>query len=229
MQAEKDYREIFRRAGARWLEGDASAISDFEKGITVALDEGDMAAALSAHQRLLVWKPGDKDLHRRVAQAIAAARDRPPKPSETETALAHSSLFSGLSRDELTTLLTVVAPLKVSAGSAVVREGEPGDSLFLVASGMLRVSTRADDGSDVVLADLGPGDFFGEVALLTRRPRTATVKAITEAELLRLDAATVERLRQTHKDIDASLAEFHRRRAEKTVEALIEKMKRSAG
>jgi len=229
MEAEKDYREIFRRAGARWLEGDPSAISDFEKGITVALDEGDMAAALSAHQRLLVWKPGDKELHRRVAQAIAAARDRPPKPSETETALASSSLFSGLSREELTTLLTLVAPVKVSAGSAIVREGEPGDSLFLVASGMLRVSTRAEDGSDVVLADLRPGDFFGEVALLTHRPRTATVKAITDAELLRLDSSTVERLRQTHKDIDASLAEFHRRRAEKTVEALIERMKRSAG
>src|SRR5215471_18372406 len=111
MQAERDYQEIFRRAGARWLEGDPSAIGDFEKGIGVALDEGDMAAALSAHQRLLVWKPGDKELHRRVAQAIAAARDRPPRPSETESALAHSPLFSGLSREELTTLLTFIAPL----------------------------------------------------------------------------------------------------------------------
>ena len=93
----------------------------------------------------------------------------------------------------------------------------------------MRVSTRAEDGEEVVLAELGPGDFFGEVALLTRRPRTATVKAATEAELLRLDHSTVDRLRQSHPDIDASLAEFHRRRAEKTVEALIERMKRSAG
>jgi hypothetical protein len=229
MDAENDYLEIFRGAGARWLEGDPSAIGDFERGIAVALEQGDMAAALSAHQRLLVWKPGDKELHRRVAQAIAAARDRPPESSGAGPALARSSLFSGVPREELATLLTLVSPIKVSAGSAVVREGEPGDSLFLIASGTMRVSTRAEDGEDVVLAELGPGDFFGEVALLTRRPRTATVKAATEAELLRLDQSTVERLRQSHPDIDASLAEFHRRRAEKTVEALIERMKRSAG
>ena len=164
-------------------------------------------------------------MHRRVAQAIAAARDRASAAAGPAPALARSPLFSGIPREELTTLLTLVAPIKVSKGSAVVREGEPGDALFLVVSGTLRVSTRAEDGGDVALAELGPGDFFGEVALLTKRPRTATVSAVTDAELLRLDSATVEELRRRHPDIDASLAEFHRRRAEKTVEALVERIK----
>jgi hypothetical protein len=225
MDAKRDYREMFRGAGARWLKGDATAIDEFEKGIGAALEAGDIAAALSAHQRLLVWKPADSQLHRRVAQAIAAARDRAQPASKAGPPLSGFPLFSGVPREELATLLTLVAPIKVSAGSAVVREGEPGDSLFLVVSGTLKVSTRAADGEDVALAEFGPGDFFGEVALLTRRPRTATVTAVTEAELLRLDHATVDELRQRHPNIDSSLGEFHRRRAEKTVEALIERMK----
>jgi len=227
MNADRGYGLIFKRAGERWLEGDASAIGDFERGITLALEEGDIAAALSAHQKLLVWKPGDVELHRRVAHAIAAARDLAEQAPDAPKSIAQMPLFSGVPREELTSLLTVVAPIKVSRGSAVVREGEAGDSLFLIVLGTLQVSTRGADGADVELARLGPGDFFGEVALLTRRPRTATVAALTEAELLRLDHATVDRLRQRHPRIDASLSEFHRRRAEHTVEALIERMRRS--
>src|SRR5262249_19255847 len=154
--------------------------------------------------------------------------DRAESGSRSDSPLARSPLFSGVPRDELSTLLSLAAPSKVSAGSVVVREGEPGDSLFLIASGKLRVATKADKGEEIVLAELGPGDFFGEVALLPRRPRTATVTALTDAELLRVDQAALAQLRQRHPNIDASLAEFHRRRAEKTVEALIERLKRSA-
>jgi len=63
MAADRDYQQIFRKAGERWLEGDVSAIDDFERGIEIALEEGDIAAALSAHQKLLVWKPGEVDLY----------------------------------------------------------------------------------------------------------------------------------------------------------------------
>ncbi len=229
MQAPGDYRQIFKQAGERWLEGDPAAIAEFERGIGMALDQADLAAALSAHQKLLVWKPGDVELHKRVARAIAAARDRAELGADASaSSIARMPIFSGIPREELASLLTVVAPIKVSPGSAVVREGEPGDSLFLIVQGTLRVATRGSDGSEVELGRLGPGDFFGEVALLTRRPRTATVTAVTEAELLRLDHATVDQLRRRHPDIDASLSEFHRRRAEKTVEALIERMKHPA-
>jgi hypothetical protein len=228
MDSEKDYREIFRAAGARWLDGDPSAIEDFERGITKALEAGDITTALSAHQRLLVWKPADAELHRRVAQQIAAARDRSDSGSAKESPLARSPLFSGVPREELATLLSLAAPSKVPAGSAVVREGEPGDSLFLIASGKLHVTTKAENGQEIPLAELGPGDFFGEVALLTRRPRTATVTAVTDVDLLRIDQAALGKIRQRHPDIDASLAEFHRRRAEKTIEALIERLRRPA-
>lgn len=225
MSGERDHREIFQRAGKRWLEGDAGALDEYEKGIGVALEQGDLEAALSAHQKLLVWKPGDVSLHERVAQAIAGARDRAELRSNSSPSLEGIPLFSGVPREELVSLLTSVAPLKFSTGQTVVREGEPGDSLFLIAQGSLRVSTRGKDGQEIALAALGAGDFFGEVSLLTNRPRTATVTALTEAELLRLDRATVDQLRKKHPRIDVSLTEFHRRRAERTVEALIERLR----
>jgi hypothetical protein len=223
------YREIFRRAGERWLDGDRGALDDFERGIAAALEEGDVPAALSAHQKLLAWAPADRERHSRVAVAIAAARDRQENAAAPGTGASLESipLFSGVPKDELVSLLTAVEPVRVAAGEDAVREFEPGDSLFLVASGTLAVTTLGDAGP-VEIGRLGPGDFFGEVSLLTEKPRTATVTAVTEAELLRLPRAAVAELRRRHPEIEASLREFHKRRAERTIEALLAK-KRGGG
>jgi hypothetical protein len=223
MTAAADYREVFRRAGERWLEGDAGALDEYEKGIAAALEAGDLPAALSAHQKLLVWAPADRERHERAAQAIAAGRDLLEHKANTSPSatVENLPLFSGVPREELVSVLTSVEPLHFAAGAAVVSEGEPGDSLFLVLQGTLVVTTISPSGDPIEVGRLGPGDFFGEVALLTGRPRTATVTAATETELVRLDQAMVEQLRSRHPGIDASLKEFHRRRAETTIEALL--------
>jgi len=216
------YREIFQKAGARWLDGDRGALDDFERGIAAALEEGDLSSALAAHQKLLAWAPAEPERHARVAQAIAAARDRQEQAANTSPSLESVPLFSWVPRDELVSLLTAVEPVRVAAGNSVVEEGRPGDSLYLVVSGTLAVTTQTpEDVGTVEVGRLGPGDFFGEVSLLTGVPRTATVTAVTEAELLRLGRETVEDLRRRHPEIEASLREFHRRRAERTVEALL--------
>lgn len=219
-----DYKEVLRDARERWMEGDATALADFERGIGLALQAEDIPAALAAHQKLLVWRPNDAAMHQRVASTIAAARDREEKDDVSARSLDSIPLFSGIPAEELVSVLTAVRPRRVAPGEVVVREGEPGDTLYLIVQGTLRVSTRGQEGEDVALAALGVGDFFGEVALLTGRPRTATVSALTETELLALDRETVDRLRKLHPKIDASLTEFHRRRAELTVEALVERM-----
>jgi hypothetical protein len=218
------YQEVLRDARERWMDGEAGALADYERGIGLALDAGDVAAALASHQRLLAWRPDDKGMHERVARAIAAARDREEKAGSSPASLDAIPLFDGIPKDEMVSLLTSVRPEKVAAGQVVVREGDSGDSLYLVVMGSLRVSTKGQDGEEVALAALGAGDFFGEVALLTGRPRTATVSALTDAELLILDRATVDHLRAKHPRIDASLAEFHNRRAERTVEALVDRL-----
>jgi len=223
--SQPSYQDVLKQARERWMDGDTSALTDFEKGIGLALGAGDIGTALAAHQKLLAWRPDDKPMHERVAHVIAAARDKAAQASASGKSLDSIPLFWGIPKEELVSVLTHVKPMKASPGQAVVKEGEKGDTLYLIVSGTLRVSTSGQDGQDVPLAALGAGDFFGEVALLTGRPRTATVTALTEVELLTLDRATADGLRSRHPEIDASLAEFHKRRAERTIEALVERLR----
>jgi CRP-like cAMP-binding protein len=79
---------------------------------------------------------------------------------------------------------------EVAPGTALVREGEPGDRFYVVFAGMLSVSQK-DRGNQGVLR---PGDYFGEVALTMPMPRTATVTAITPAVVASCDKATFDEI-----------------------------------
>jgi CRP-like cAMP-binding protein len=86
-------------------------------------------------------------------------------------------------------------------GEIIVRQGEPGDCMFVVQSGAVEV-VREDDGTMTVLAELGPNDFFGEMSLFEREPRSATVRAKRDARVLTVDRKTLFRRIQS----DPSLA-----------------------
>ena len=80
-----------------------------------------------------------------------------------------------------------LTPQPVHAGDAIVRQGEPADRFYIVASGRFVVRQAASDGEDLELRRLGPDDVFGELGLLRGAPRSATVVAETEGLLLSLD------------------------------------------
>jgi CRP/FNR family cyclic AMP-dependent transcriptional regulator len=76
------------------------------------------------------------------------------------------------------------------AGGAIFREGEPGDSLHVVISGLIRVSVGAGSGDEATVAHVGPGDCVGELALLDGRPRSATATAVEPTRTLVVDRRT---------------------------------------
>ena len=80
------------------------------------------------------------------------------------------------------------------AGEILVTEGDPGDTVFLIASGNVRILVVGGHGRALEIRRLDAGDFFGEVAALSGRPRTATVVATTDCELLEIDDWALERL-----------------------------------
>lgn len=98
--------------------------------------------------------------------------------------VAEMPLFLGLSSVEMDLLLSRLVPTATRAGEEVIRQGEPGDRFYIVRSGRLEVSRDGE-----LLARLGPGEAFGEIALLLNVPRTASVRALEPTELLALNAS----------------------------------------
>lgn len=105
--------------------------------------------------------------------------------AETTAALAHVPLFTSCSREAIEAIASAGQPRQSPAGAVIVREGEPGSSLFVILAGQVRVVSDAAS-ERILLARLGPGEFFGEMALLAGGTRTAAVVAETNATLLEL-------------------------------------------
>ncbi|MFW2387234.1 MAG: Crp/Fnr family transcriptional regulator [Polyangiales bacterium] len=81
--------------------------------------------------------------------------------------------------------------VRLSGGTTVFRQGDPGGSMYVIRAGKVRVLKEAH-GRKRVVTTLGPGDFFGEMAVVTGCPRTATAEVLEEAELLKVPAAKLQ-------------------------------------
>jgi MFS family permease len=118
---------------------------------------------------------------------IGRAADRAPTPYETTIARVITlPLFTGVPRSRLETAMRRVTEVPVGAGTTVIRQGDPADLFYIVESGTFAVSQIGDSGDEVVLRHLGADDVFGELGLLNRTARTATVTAETPGLLLAL-------------------------------------------
>lgn len=118
--------------------------------------------------------------------------------------LRNCAIFATLTPGTLSGVADRVLIEKHSAGSVIVRQGEPGDKFYVIKSGTLEVRIE-EAGTSRVVNTLGSGDFFGEVALLTGETRTATVVALTEAELYSLGKEDFQRVIETSDSFEAEL------------------------
>ncbi len=127
-------------------------------------------------------------------------------------------LFSELSEPELERIAQVAVPRSYPKGVRVFHEGDRSDACYVVRSGDLRVTREHSDGRAIALAALGPGDFFGELAMLDGEARSASVETLSDAELLALPAGDMRRVIAEHGDIAAKLIAALTRRLRETNE-----------
>jgi signal transduction histidine kinase len=107
--------------------------------------------------------------------------------------LRKSPLFQGLSDEELNRLMDMAEPVSLRAGDILIRQGEPGDSAYVLISGDFEVEKQS--GQSLIKIDVrNPGDVVGEMALLSRAPRSASVIAKTDGEVLRIPQEAFEKL-----------------------------------
>jgi CRP/FNR family transcriptional regulator len=132
--------------------------------------------------------------------------------------LSRVPLFSELSREELERISRVAIPRSYPAGVRVFHEGDRSDACYLVRSGDLRVTREHPDGRAIALATLGPGDIFGELAMLDGQARSASVETLTDSSLLALGAADFRRLLGEHSQISVKLVAALTRRLRETNE-----------
>lgn len=136
--------------------------------------------------------------------------------------LAFSPIFGMLPPEERKRVADEFQIIEVCAGGVVVREGDRDRALYLVKRGRFAVTTRPDaDGETVQLAELGPGNLFGEVALVSRTPRTATVIALEAGEVLRAEGETLDPVLDAYPDVRRALEKARDERAADTVSTLL--------
>lgn len=106
--------------------------------------------------------------------------------------LADVPFFALLDDVERAALSERLESTAVPAGHVIFRDGDPGDSLYVVRSGTVEISVKTSTGERILLETAGPGNFFGELSLLDSGPRTATAEAANDVEMLVLDRESLE-------------------------------------
>ncbi|GAA4623427.1 MULTISPECIES: Crp/Fnr family transcriptional regulator [Cellulomonas] len=129
-------------------------------------------------------------------------------------------LFVGLDAESSHALIASMKVIDVGRGDVLFHEGEPGDRLYLVRDGKIKLGRRSNDGRENLLAVLGPGEMFGELSLFDPGPRTATATVVADAVVLELGHSDLIRWLGEHPGVAEHLLQALAQRLRRTNEAL---------
>jgi len=134
--------------------------------------------------------------------------------------LARSGIFQGVDPEASEVLAKDMEIIDVRKGDVVFNEGEPGDSLYIVLSGKIKLGRRAADGRQNLIALMGPSDMLGELSLFDPGPRTATATAVTDTRVARLRKQALRPWLTNRPEIAEQLLRVLARRLRRTNDAL---------
>jgi CRP/FNR family transcriptional regulator len=141
---------------------------------------------------------------------------------ETARLLSGTEVFAGLEPRELDEVAKVAVPRSWERGEILFREGDPGDTCYLIRSGAVLLTREHQDGRLVALAELRAGDLFGELAMFRGETRSATAEAIEDTSAVALLAGDVQRQVRRNPDLALKLLASLAERVSTTTERLLQ-------
>jgi len=195
--------ELLERLGQK-----KEAVQMYRKVAEAYAQDGFLLQAISINKIILRIDPSSQDVNDRLAQLYAE------KAKETRSLrpFPHIPLFSELNEQELQSLLPHVQSKTFLKGSFICQEGEGGDSLFVISRGEVAIAKQTQGGREVWVRNLREGDFFGEFGFFVDQKRHATVKAMSECEILEISRNELNELIKIHPRLNEVLHNLFKER-----------------
>lgn len=134
--------------------------------------------------------------------------------------LARAGIFQGVEPAAVAVLRKQLEPVDFPRAHLIFAEGEPGDRLYIVISGKVKIGRRSEDGRENLLTVMGPSDMFGELAIFDPGPRTSSVTTLTEVQAVSMDRAALRSWIAERPEIAEQLLRVLARRLRRTNDLL---------
>mgnify|MGYP002713980514 CR=1 FL=1 len=137
-----------------------------------------------------------------------------------EETLARAGIFQGVDPDAVQSLIKELDTVKFPRGTTIFNEGEPGDRLYIITSGKVKLARHTADGRENLLTVMGPSDMFGELSIFDPGPRTSSAVCVTEVECATMSADQLRDWIDEHPGIAKQLLRVLARRLRRTNNSL---------
>ncbi len=130
--------------------------------------------------------------------------------------LARAGIFQGVDPDAVAALIGEMETEKFPKGSTIFDEGEPGDRLYIIVEGKVKLARHAPDGRENLLSVMGPSDMFGELSIFDPGPRTSSAICVTDVTVATMDSTMLRTWIDDHPEISQQLLRVLARRLRRT-------------
>ncbi len=198
------------------------AVKQYIKAADLYAEKGFVVKALAQYKLALRVDPSNKDAQQKMEglhsnKSVTEFKLEPLVEGEGEPTRSVIPLFSDLTQEEFNEFTKLMSIHSLPPGKAIVKEGEAGSSVYLLTKGSVKVYATIQ-GKRVDLAVLQPSDFFGEIAFLTGKPRTATVEAAEPTDVLEVAEEDLRNMIQKYPRIKEVLQNYYEERVKSTME-----------
>lgn len=197
------------------------ACSIFDKVAGIFMEDGFLAKAMAIQKKIEKLDPSRAKITSKFI--LQKAEESRKEPFWKEKAIPY--LFADFGQDELEEAINLAKVKSFKAGDIIWKEGDKGSSILCITSGRVEVRATGPKGEEVKLAELKEKDFLGEVAYIAKKPRTATIVALEDTEVLEFEESAMDEIILKFPEVKKIMERYYLERANKTIEAFLEKAK----